>query len=120
MALSFIDDGAQVGEGTVIYPHVYVGRSARIGRNCILYPGVKVRERCILGDRVIVHSNTVIGSDDYSGCIDECRPADTSMELHGWACGCRRGYECDINAMIQAWSTLCSVNPIGLSSRVPK
>ncbi|MBW2261141.1 MAG: hypothetical protein JRG91_04140 [Deltaproteobacteria bacterium] len=42
----------------------------------------------------------VIGSDDYSGCIDECRPADRSMELHGWACGCRRGYECDINARL--------------------
>jgi len=65
MALSVIDDGVEVGEGTIIYPHVYVGRSARIGRDCILYPGVKVRERCILGDRVIVHSNTVIGSDGF-------------------------------------------------------
>lgn len=65
MALAVVDDGAEVADGTLIHPHVYVGRGARIGRQCILYPGVKVRERCILGDRVIIHSNTVIGSDGF-------------------------------------------------------
>lgn len=65
MALAVIEEGVRVGPGTVIYPHVYVGCGARIGRRCILYPGVKVRERCVLGDRVIVHSNTVIGSDGF-------------------------------------------------------
>jgi len=65
MALAVIDDGVEIGPGTVIYPHVYIGRQARIGRDCILYPGVKVRERCILGDRVMIHSNTVVGSDGF-------------------------------------------------------
>ena len=65
MALAIVDDRAEVGAGTVIYPHVYVGCQARIGRDCILYPGVKVRERCILGDRVVIHANTVIGSDGF-------------------------------------------------------
>jgi len=65
MALAVIDKGAQVGPGTLIYPHVYVGREVRIGRDCILYPGVKVRERCVLGDRVVIHANTVIGSDGF-------------------------------------------------------
>jgi UDP-3-O-[3-hydroxymyristoyl] glucosamine N-acyltransferase len=65
MPLVVIDDGAEVGAGTALYPHVYVGRGARIGRDCILYAGVKVRERCLLGNRVIVHSNTVIGSDGF-------------------------------------------------------
>lgn len=65
MPLVVIDDGAQVGAGTVLYPHVYVGREAHIGRDCILYAGVKVRERCLLGDRVIIHSNAVIGSDGF-------------------------------------------------------
>ncbi len=65
MELAVVDDGTSVGDGTVIYPHVYVGQQARIGRDCILYPGVKIRERCLLGDRVIIHSNTVIGSDGF-------------------------------------------------------
>lgn len=38
----------------------------------------------------------VIGSEDWSGCLDVCTPADTSWELYGWACGCRRGYQCDL------------------------
>jgi UDP-3-O-[3-hydroxymyristoyl] glucosamine N-acyltransferase len=65
MALAVVDDGTEVGAGTIIYPHVYVGRNVRIGRDCILYPGVKVRERCRLGSRVIIHSNTVVGSDGF-------------------------------------------------------
>lgn len=60
-----IEDGASIGAGTVIHALVYVGAQARIGRDCILYPGVAVRERCVLGDRVIAHCGTVIGSDGF-------------------------------------------------------
>jgi UDP-3-O-[3-hydroxymyristoyl] glucosamine N-acyltransferase len=60
-----IEDGASIGDGTVIHPQVYVGREARIGRDGQLYPQVVVRERCILGDRVILHSGAVVGSDGF-------------------------------------------------------
>lgn len=33
---------------------------------------------------------------DWRACMDACTPADTSGDLFGWACGCRKGYQCDI------------------------
>ena len=60
-----IEDGAIIGDDTVIYPHCYVGHDTRIGANCLLYPGVKIRERISIGNGVIIHSGAVIGSDGF-------------------------------------------------------
>lgn len=62
---AYVDPTATVGEGTVIYPGVFVGPRAKIGRDCILYPGVVVYDDCVLGDRVTVHANSVIGQDGF-------------------------------------------------------
>ncbi|MBI4051893.1 MAG: UDP-3-O-(3-hydroxymyristoyl)glucosamine N-acyltransferase [Elusimicrobia bacterium] len=66
-----IDEGAEVGDLTVLYPQCYVGRYAKIGKNCLLYPQVVVREDCEIGEGVIVHSGTVIGSDGYGYVLIE-------------------------------------------------
>jgi UDP-3-O-[3-hydroxymyristoyl] glucosamine N-acyltransferase len=60
-----VEAGASIGARTVLAPFVYVGAQARIGADGLLYPHVSVRERCVLGDRVIVHCGAVIGSDGY-------------------------------------------------------
>ena len=60
-----IEPGAVIGEGTLIGANVYVGHDARIGAGCKIYPNVTIRERCILGNRVLVHNGAVIGSDGY-------------------------------------------------------
>ncbi len=60
-----IEEGASIGEGTIIYPQVYVGKNVKIGKNCILYAGVKVYHECEIGDHCIVHANAVIGSDGF-------------------------------------------------------
>ncbi len=60
-----VEAGARIGDRTVLAPLVYVGTEATIGADCLLYPHVSVRERCVLGDRVIVHCGAVIGSDGY-------------------------------------------------------
>ncbi|HZL72093.1 MAG TPA: UDP-3-O-(3-hydroxymyristoyl)glucosamine N-acyltransferase [Planctomycetota bacterium] len=64
-AHSVIDAGAVIGDGTAVHPLVHVGPGARVGRDSVLYSGVSIRERCVLGDRVIVHCGTVIGSDGF-------------------------------------------------------
>jgi UDP-3-O-[3-hydroxymyristoyl] glucosamine N-acyltransferase len=64
-AFSIIEEGAQIGEGTIIFPQVYVGKNVVLGRRCVLYPQVVIRENCLLGDRVILHSGVVIGADGF-------------------------------------------------------
>jgi UDP-3-O-[3-hydroxymyristoyl] glucosamine N-acyltransferase len=60
-----VDPTASIGDGTVVYPGVYVGARTRIGRDCILYPNAVVYEDCVLGDRVIVHAHATIGVDGF-------------------------------------------------------
>jgi len=64
-AYAVIEAGASIGEDTVIDPGAYIGHETRLGSFCRIYPHVTIRERCVLGDRVIVHSGTVIGADGF-------------------------------------------------------
>ena len=60
-----IEKDARIGEGSVIGAGCFVGHGARIGAHCRLYPNVTLREDVESGDRVIIHSGTVIGSDGF-------------------------------------------------------
>lgn len=64
-SLKPVSDTAVVGEGTVIYPNVYIGNRCTVGRNCILYPGVVLYDDCHLGDNVVLHANTVLGGEAF-------------------------------------------------------
>lgn len=56
---------AEIGEGTVIQPNVFIGHHVKIGRNCIIHANVSIYDHVIIGDDVIVHSNSVLGADAY-------------------------------------------------------
>ncbi len=58
--------GAHIGAGTVVTENVTIGAGARIGKDCLIHPGVRVAHRVVVGDRVILHSNAVIGADGFS------------------------------------------------------
>ncbi|HWL52303.1 MAG TPA: UDP-3-O-(3-hydroxymyristoyl)glucosamine N-acyltransferase [Chthoniobacteraceae bacterium] len=60
-----IEEGATIGARTVIGAHALVGRHATIGSDSHLHPRVTLCHRCRLGDRVIIHSGTVVGSDGF-------------------------------------------------------
>ncbi len=57
--------GARIGNGTELGPNCVVGEGAVIGDDCHLMANVSVRERCILGNRVILQPGCVIGSDGF-------------------------------------------------------
>lgn len=69
-AMAVVEAGAEVGPGTVVMPLAYIGRRAKLGRDCLIYPNVSVREDCVLGDRVILHCGTVVGSDGFGYAKD--------------------------------------------------
>ena len=60
-----VEEGAKIGDRTVLHAHVFVGAETVVGRACELWQGVVVRERCTLGDRVIIHPNTTVGADGF-------------------------------------------------------
>lgn len=60
-----IEAGAQIGRGSVIGAHAHIGKDAVIGDDCLFYPHVSIRERCTIGNRVILHNGVVIGSDGF-------------------------------------------------------
>jgi UDP-3-O-[3-hydroxymyristoyl] glucosamine N-acyltransferase len=60
-----VEQGASIGENSVIYPQVYIGEQVKIGANVTLYPGVRIYKACEIGDNCILHANTVIGSDGF-------------------------------------------------------
>ena len=69
-AFAVVEAGAEIGAGTTLYPQTYVGHQARLGRDCLLYPFASVRERCVLGDRVILQNGAVIGGDGFGYTVD--------------------------------------------------
>ena len=60
-----IEDGAMIGDRSVIEAQVFIGQRAELGEACHIYPQVTIREGCKLGRRVILHSGVRIGGDGY-------------------------------------------------------
>ncbi len=64
-ASKMISDSAVIGEGTFLYPGVFIGNHVTIGKNCIIHPNVTIMDHCIIGNHVIIQAGTVIGSDAF-------------------------------------------------------
>ena len=54
-----------IGPRTRIYPNVVVGPNCQIGSDCVIHAGVSLYEYSVLRDRVILHSNCVIGANGF-------------------------------------------------------
>ncbi|MBN1962335.1 MAG: UDP-3-O-(3-hydroxymyristoyl)glucosamine N-acyltransferase [Deltaproteobacteria bacterium] len=68
---AIIEAGARVGARSIIGPGVYLGPNAVVGDDCFLHPQVCIQNRCQIGDRVILHSGVVIGSDGFGFAPDQ-------------------------------------------------
>jgi len=68
---AIIEEGAQIGDGCDIGPGCVIGKSAILGKDCKLYARVVVRERCILGNHVVIQPGAVIGSDGFGFLLNK-------------------------------------------------
>jgi len=64
-AASSIAETAEIGEGTIVQPNVFIGNHVKIGKNCVIHPNVTIYDGCILGDNVTIHAGTVLGADAF-------------------------------------------------------
>lgn len=60
-----VEEGAQIGRGTILYPGVYVGAKVKIGEDCVVFPKVTLYEGVKLGNRVRLHAGVVLGADGF-------------------------------------------------------
>lgn len=60
-----VKPGVAIGDDTRIGAGCFLGEGVKVGRNCVLYPNVTVYPGTSIGDRVIVHSGAVLGSDGF-------------------------------------------------------
>lgn len=68
---AIIEAGAIIGDGCDIGPGCVIGKAAVLGKDCKLYARVVVRERCILGNHVIIQPGAVIGSDGFGFLLNK-------------------------------------------------
>ncbi len=64
-AYCVIGKNAVIGNRSVVEPHSFVGQESTLGDDCHLHPRVTVRERCRLGQRVVLHSGVIVGADGF-------------------------------------------------------
>jgi UDP-3-O-[3-hydroxymyristoyl] glucosamine N-acyltransferase len=60
-----------IGPGVRLYPNVTIYDGARVGASSVIHSGASIRENCVLGERVVVYNNAVIGSDGFGYAKDE-------------------------------------------------
>src|SRR5690606_5241136 len=62
---SAVSSSAEIGEGTIIQPNVFVGNNVKIGHNCVIHSNVCIYDNTIIGNTVTIHAGTVLGSDAF-------------------------------------------------------
>lgn len=64
-ASNAIAETAEIGEGTIVQPNVFIGNHVKIGKNCTIHPNVIIYDNCVVGDNVTIHAGTVLGADAF-------------------------------------------------------
>nr|WP_320133525.1 UDP-3-O-(3-hydroxymyristoyl)glucosamine N-acyltransferase [uncultured Holophaga sp.] len=54
-----------LGRNCRLHPGVHIAEDCTLGDDCELFPGVTLYRRTLLGHRVRIHANSVLGSDGY-------------------------------------------------------
>ena len=70
-ANAVIKANVTIGEGTNVGPNSVIGCNAVIGKECRIHPRVTIYHECAIGDRVVIFSGTVIGSDGFGFVTEE-------------------------------------------------
>ena len=70
-ARSVIGAHVTIGDRVRIHPNVTIYENVSIDDDCEIHSGVAIRADTVIGKRVIIHNNAVIGSDGFGFAKDE-------------------------------------------------
>jgi UDP-3-O-[3-hydroxymyristoyl] glucosamine N-acyltransferase len=68
--LCVLDSGARLGPRVRLHALVYVGAGVELGEDTIVYPHVSLREGVRIGRRVVIHPGAVVGADGFGFAFD--------------------------------------------------
>ena len=60
-----VETGTRIGDGSDVRAGVFIGEYSMVGSDCRLHPNVSIYHGSVLGDRVSIHANSVIGADGF-------------------------------------------------------
>ncbi|HLF63972.1 MAG TPA: UDP-3-O-(3-hydroxymyristoyl)glucosamine N-acyltransferase [Saprospiraceae bacterium] len=63
--IALVDPSAQIHPTATVEPNAVIGRHVQIGADSHIEANVVVRDYCIIGERVIIQSGSIIGSDAF-------------------------------------------------------
>lgn len=66
-----IEDNVVLGDNVSIGANCVIGKGTRIGQGCTIYPNVTVYHDIVIGQRVTIHSQTVIGAAGFGYANDK-------------------------------------------------
>jgi len=69
----FLSDRVAIGCRATFFPGVHIGEGCIVGEDVVLHPNVVLYPGVQLGNRVIIHSGTVIGADGFGYVFDGSR-----------------------------------------------
>jgi UDP-3-O-[3-hydroxymyristoyl] glucosamine N-acyltransferase len=61
----FVDEGVEIGRRALLHSLVTIYRNTRIGDDFLAHSQTVVRERCTIGNRVILQNGVVVGGDGF-------------------------------------------------------
>jgi UDP-3-O-[3-hydroxymyristoyl] glucosamine N-acyltransferase len=64
-AQAVIEAGVVIGDETVIGAGVAIGANTQLGKCCHIYSNASIYHHVLIGDRVTIHANSVIGADGF-------------------------------------------------------
>jgi UDP-2-acetamido-3-amino-2,3-dideoxy-glucuronate N-acetyltransferase len=60
---SYVDEGAEIGEGTKIWHFCHIMSGAKIGKKCSIGQNVNIGSRAVIGDGVKIQNNVSVYDD---------------------------------------------------------
>ena len=60
-----IAKNVKIGDNCQLFANTVIGEHSTLGQGCKIYPNVSIYHGCEIGNSVIVHANTVLGSDGF-------------------------------------------------------
>ena len=66
-----VEAGAVLEDNVVVGANTFIGKNARIGKDTTIYPNVTIYHSVDIGQRITVHSQTVIGASGFGYANDK-------------------------------------------------